>query len=201
MCRTRALAALVAVALSAHASGGEIISTFEVDDEGWGANNVIINHQASGGNPGGFLEVTDLAFESFIRAPSKFLGNRSTSNGGSISFDVIKISGTGDPGGGTGNVTLRSGSDFAVLKLIESIPGTWTNASAPLTAAAWGKSQSAWDALLANLTAIEIVVDPTNSAGDVSGFDNFRMTVIPEPSMFVCAVVCLLTCLPRTRPS
>ena len=45
---------------------------------------------ASGGNPGGFLQVTDQTLGStmYFVAPSKFLGNQSAAYGNTLTFDV-----------------------------------------------------------------------------------------------------------------
>lgn len=96
---TAALA--VAVTLSAQAA---ITSSFDTVDEGWSglmadpyADSAPVQiagplgpYRASGGNPGGYFALFDPdLFDTFFRAPTAFLGDRSSAMGGTLSYDLI----------------------------------------------------------------------------------------------------------------
>jgi len=187
------IACLSSALLASHVRAGTISSTFDTGLEGWTGNAVQITYAPSGGSPGGFLQTNDLPSTSFLQAPGMFLGDLSQFDGGSLSFGIRIFSTELPSAGHGGDVTLRSGATAVTRNVIDvpslPVPSGWTNGSIALTASAWGLDQSAWSQLLANLTAIEIVVDPSLGGNnlDVSGFDNFRLesvsnSSVPEPA-------------------
>jgi hypothetical protein len=97
-----------------------------------------------------------------------------------MAFDHIAIDLDGFPiSGHGGEVTIFSGAQSATADLLT--PSTsWQTGSVPLTAAAWGVSQSSWSGILGNVTAIHVVIDSTTGVG-TDGFDNFSI-VTPEPA-------------------
>jgi hypothetical protein len=83
--------------LSAAEPDAVIISTFDAGDEDW---EVIGNlpsvkpvHVRTGGNPGGFIQQTDVNTGPvwYWVAPAKFQGNRSTYYNGMLSFDLFQL--------------------------------------------------------------------------------------------------------------
>lgn len=89
---------LLASTLLAHA---DISSDFSTGDEGWSVRDLQssdlstlvgtypVVHHASGGNPDGFIASNDPSDYSFyFSAPAKFLGDRSTSFGLTLSYDL-----------------------------------------------------------------------------------------------------------------
>lgn len=81
---------------------GQISSDFSTNADGWttpGAFSGVLNYNASGGNPGGFVSASD-PFSAgppiywYYQAPAKFLGNLSTYYNGTLSFDLAQASAT-----------------------------------------------------------------------------------------------------------
>ena len=152
-----ALAASAALAFNP-ASAQTVRSDFDVSAEAWTHTGAVgFQQMAAGGNPGGFLNIdpAELAI-TFVYAPAKFLGNLLAFNGGSVYFDgnMLGVGGSpySAPGFDYGHLRLTSGAASATLDLLPN-PGQpgrnhWTTYSAPLTAAAWGKSEADWLALL-----------------------------------------------------
>jgi hypothetical protein len=63
-----------------------------------------------------------------------------------------------------------------------------------MIASAWGKTQTDWLALLADVQEIQVVLEAFNDF-DETGFDNFVMTEgppIPEPSTFILLLAGIL---------
>ena len=178
------------MAMSGETSAISISSTFDTDDEGWTVTAGATSHQLSGGNPGGYLLFTDTAGGNYSGfAPAKFLGDLSAFDGGVISFDAKAIL-VQNPTFGQefGVIEIYSGTDFVRRDLAPDPPPwpnpVWTTYSRPMTASAWGESQTDWLALLGNVTKIRVVLEAYNDI-DKTGFDNFEISgadPIPEPS-------------------
>lgn len=181
----RHLSALVVVIALAGASAAPaaIESTFDADLDGWTKiNDVTIAHVATGGNPGGYAQFDDFATGQLFaaRAPAKFLGDLSAANGQTLSFDAIVLfQQRNDPLAGFGVVKISSSTDSASLDLGAIPAATWTGYAAPLDAAAWGKTEADWYALLADVTEIRVELEAIDGDETV-GFDNFR--IVPEPA-------------------
>lgn len=186
------------IALSAFASlpaaALTIASTFDTDAEGWTGNpgEGAVAWVAAGGNPGGHIRVTDIGvggvpFGSGAFAGPAFLGDLSAYDGGTLSIDMATFAGGGGTFGSFGALQLSGAGDVAIHDLAVSAPpfNTWQTFTAPLTAAAWGKSQAEWDAILGNVTSIGVPTDAFDG-GDTIGIDNFSVTspaeVIPLPA-------------------
>jgi hypothetical protein len=139
----------------------------------------------TGGNGGGFLQITDQALGTTIYfvAPSKFLGNQSAAYAGSLSFDLQQSYDTNyfadDDVLLTGN-----GTTLAYFHgLNPAIGSSWTTISVPLTASAGWKvgtytgaaaTEAQLQSVLANLTALWI--RPEFQVGpDVDGMDNVKL--------------------------
>ena len=164
-----------------------IMSDFNTDQEGWTGSGVEISYFATGGNPGGYLQVNDLPYTSFVRAPTKFLGDLSSFDGGTLSFDM-KLFSSDLPLSKGGKVKLRSNSITLKKNVIDvtslSVPSDWVTGSISFTAATWGLEQSTWITFISNITSIDVVVDPSAGANnrDIAGFDNFKIQSVPIPS-------------------
>lgn len=169
------LAGMVSVSLA------DIISSFDYGREDWTATNGTIKWMPSGGNPGGYLEVQDTGgtmYDVRLLAPSKFLGDLSSFDGGSLSFDskLIDLGGGKLDNGAFGQVRLSSGSQTALRDLAPSAPTySWLNYGLDLTPEAWGYGGSNWGAFLGNITEIRVTLDCTASRFETVGFDNFLL--------------------------
>jgi len=166
-----------------------ISSTFDASGEGWigipgeGSSQFF----ASGGNPGGHIRVTDIGvggdLGSGAIAPSKFLGNLSSFDNGMLSVDLGNFGGGGTIWSTFGVVKISgTGGAVALRDLTDTVPpsGTWQTFSAPLTAAAWGKTSLEWMTILANVTEIAIGTDAFDGT-ETTGVDNFTITTTPIP--------------------
>ena len=166
-------------------------SMFEVNDEGWITNPAddlgTLTYQTSGGNPGGFLQIDDtfgvVNVFSYLLAPSKFTGDLSMTDEGTIMFDAILLGALIDITLPIfGNVTIEGGGDSASFDMAPNpLPTEWTTYSAPLSAATWGKTQTEWINILASVTSIRIDLEPIGGASEVVGFDNFAIDVPLTP--------------------
>ncbi len=204
MSRMRQLVGIGLVTLSgmlvcvpwAHAA--TIISTFDADAEGWTANpgEGSLAFVATGGNPGGHIRITDIGvgsvpFGSGAFASAAFLGDLSSFLGGTISLDMATFAGGGATFASFGQIQLSGGGDTAFLDIATAAPpfNTWQSFTAALTAAAWGKTDLEFQAILANVTSIGIPTDAFNG-GDTIGIDNFaitsaaQVTPVPEPEIY-----------------
>ena len=183
------LAALGIAASALEASATTITSDFSTDLEGWtataGSGTPVWT--ASGGNPAGYLFIDNVDGAVIVRviAPAKFLGDLSSSNGGTLSFDGNLLSAgniINQISYGRVRISTSSGSP-ATLDLSPGNPalGVWTSYSAPLDAATWGQTPARWAQILSNVTMIEITLEAVSGL-ETNGFDNFAITSVPEPS-------------------
>jgi hypothetical protein len=189
--RKRLLAAVVAL-VAAPAAAVTISSTFDTDLDGWtiSATSGTLSHQASGGNPGGFLFVDNAEGAVIVRAiaPAKFLGDLSAFNGGSLAFDGNLLTKGSIPFYSPyGQVRISTtGGTPATLDLAPGDPaiGVWTSYGVSLDAATWGQTPQRWAEILSNVTEIAIVLEAV-SGFETNGFDNFSITSVPEPGAAV----------------
>lgn len=156
----------------------ETRSEFSIGVEDWtgsGGNLVYIND----GNSGGFLRLDDTQnTEMSLSAPSKFLGDLSFFKDGILSFDATEFSNR--PAGtfsSFGEVTLSSSADSITVDLAPEpdapIKDIWTTYSIKLSATEWGVSEARWEALLADITSININLESGAQIQESVGFDNF----------------------------
>jgi hypothetical protein len=78
----------------------DLASTFDTDAEGWGIYNngagAVPDYVSTGGNPGGFIKDTDGTGSTFyFIAPSTWSGDLSGYIGGTLSYEIIIVAGTG----------------------------------------------------------------------------------------------------------
>lgn len=163
--------------------GRQVASRFDQSLDGWTADtDAEVFYQSVAGNPGGFMRVRDRVSDTAspdtsILAPSEFLGDLSTYNGGTLSVDAILLDaglgpGTGQPGL-FGTLSITGGDLSATLDIASVVPGAeWTSYSIPLTAETAGMDAGDWSHLLANVTQIRMIVEEY-AGNDTYGIDNF----------------------------
>jgi hypothetical protein len=114
---------LLAFAVFAFAASAQITSTFDTDADGWTFSNngtpVTVNHNASNGNPGGFVSTAPYSANSTATsqgwfAPAKFLGpHAAKSYGMNLRFDLQQsVAGTASSGQGDVRIVGNSGFDI-----------------------------------------------------------------------------------------
>ncbi|MEM7473456.1 MAG: laminin B domain-containing protein [Planctomycetota bacterium] len=182
-----------------------IVSDFEGGTEGWqlsgDSSTATPDHIASDGNPGAFIRGFDTAVGGvwYFAAPAKFLGNRSTSYGGTLQYSLRQ----------RGSGSIFNSQDIIIdgagltLRLVNTPPipssSTWTQYVAtldetdPWTLASGGNpTQAEFQSVMADLQSLrirgEFIVGSDN--GDL---DSVSMTAVPEPShLGVLAFTCVL---------
>jgi hypothetical protein len=155
-----------------------IISNFDIDKDGWTANGGIIYYHSSGGNPDGFIEFEDdQDGKGVFIAPSKFLGNLSNYDHGTINFDLKNTYDNGqDSLWGYGMVKITSSNSYAEKNVVPlGYYGEWTSFTIQMNAVDWGLTESGWDSLLADVTKISIQMDAQWNYYDKSALDNFAI--------------------------
>jgi len=183
--RSLLLAALIALPLAA--SAANLSSGFSESDEGWTTPvGGTQTWEAAGGNPGGWVRVLDTDNNTNIEltAPANWLGDWSGFLGGTLSFDAKNANGAPVTYGGFGEVRITgTGGTVLVLDLAlanEPAGDQWHRYSVSLTpAAGWGPSLVS---VLANVTNVSITGEFQAGPGEAVGFDNIRVTAVPEPA-------------------
>lgn len=119
-------------------------STFDTDDEGWTAIgdpiSPIPEYFPAGGNPGGYITVTDAVtgIPWFWQAPPKFLGDISAVYGQLLTFD-LKQSATDSQFAYNQDVILSGDGITRFFDTPYNPDMTWTSYAVPLNeTAGWG---------------------------------------------------------------
>jgi hypothetical protein len=193
-----AVAALVACGWVASATADTVDSGFEGsgNTEGWTGIGALLS-QADDPDEGGVLQVTPDAppeggTEVVLEAPSTFLGDMLSFDGGSLSFrtnifeameTILTTTITGQ-NGGVATVTFDG---------TNTPPSVWQTLSAPLSASEWGvTNQENWENILRDVQSITFgFVAPTQTA---IAFDDIIFSTgngasdqapVPEPGTMV----------------
>ncbi|MGH7598664.1 MAG: laminin B domain-containing protein [bacterium] len=184
---------------------GSITSFFDSNAEGWIAvnnNTSIPTYFATGGNPGGYISITDnrAGIAWYWQAPAKFLGDVSCAYSGSLSFD-LKQSLTINQTNGI-DIVLVGGGLTLVFNTLNN-PGTaWTSYSVSLIeTAGWTKTtltgppptQAEMLSVLSSLTKLQIRGEYSSStSGDRTDLDNVVLTMVkPTATVSGDATICV----------
>jgi hypothetical protein len=135
------------------------------------------SNPGSGGNSGGFCEVSDGTGTSYAFAPSRYLGDWSPLDGsGSLAIDIRILSQGTVPVDIAEFIRLSGPGGVAVVPMpaanLPAVGRIWKTYVFPLQAAAWTVTAGTWAGLLANVTECRIQVEFINGT-EVIGFDNF----------------------------
>lgn len=194
----KALISVTLLFLGAPALAANILSSFDGDSDGWtSVNATVFEWRNTDGNPPGQLYIdNNESGLAYIFAPARFRGDLTAYIGGTIAFDG-KLLGTGgsfynNTNFDYGSIRISNGATTVTLDLAPggAVPGTsaWQNFSAPLTAAAWGRTDQQFADLLANVTELRIGVEGL-FGNEIQGIDNVQISAVPGPP----AAVLLLT--------
>src|SRR5687767_8284483 len=184
------LSILVALTISTQA---QITSTFNSNDDGWTFLNngtpVTVNHNASNGNPGGFVSTAAYSSNATAAsqgwfAPAKFLGpHAARSYGMNLRFDLQQSS-NGTSSSGQGDVRIETDAGFDIVFSLATKPSvapTWSSYSIKLDETSGWRVGSTGGALatkedviraLSNIVKIEIRGTYITNAANVVGLDN-----------------------------
>lgn len=141
------------------------------------ANTGGTSNPGSGGNGGGFCQVSDGTGISYAYAPARFLGNWFPLIGhAGLTIDLRRLSSSGDPLVVSEFIRLSGPGGTAVVAMpAEDLPPVgrvWRSYNFPLEAARWTVTAGTWDALLANVTECRLQLEFASSTETI-GFDNF----------------------------
>ena len=155
-------------------------STFDSDGEGWTATGVPLTWQATGGNPGGYLEGTDGGSESYwyFHSPETWIGD--WRHYGSLRFEHRIVSGT------SANYILPTfqvrGANNEVLNWDgPESSNVWTPFEVELSPSLFGVDQATYDAVMANVVSLRIRGEYV-SGSELEGLDNVRLSGFWPPA-------------------
>lgn len=205
---TAAAFALTMLAVLLCAAGGaraQVIasSTFDANVDGWTAIGdptgppVFI---AAGGNPGGFIRVTDAGQGAGVYwvAPAKFLGDVDAAYNQNLFFD-LQTSTNASPN--SPNDVILTGGGLTLnfnTNLLPAITPAWQTFVVPLSESGnWvvagtglAPTEAQFLQVLGSLTALQIRAEFSGVGGDVDGLDNVILgnapaSAAPEPGTVV----------------
>ena len=171
---------------------------FDAGLEGWTAEGGTLIHVAAGGNPDGFLQLTDETNSNmFLTAPQNafYSGNLSGYVNGFVQFDarLVGLSGPATPFTTFGTIRFSNGANSASFDLAPLGEPTdqWTTYMARLTSPPWGSDSSNWLDILSNVTSLTVNLESHSPIVETVGFDNFRLSALPEPGTLALATCTL----------
>lgn len=213
--RLAALATLAAGALggAAFPARADLQSRFAAGAEGWVAVDYpfrasataprttgTLPFDAANGNPAGSVRLADVFAESGIAAPAAWLGNRTGSYGGTLTYDIFLryTDGVAYPA-----VVLAS----PVRSLYYDAPsppvGAWQSRTVPLTEAGWriggtttAPTQAQFLEVLQALSGLYIYTE-WNTGADDTNVDNIVLTAGATPAPLPSAAVLALDSYPN----
>jgi hypothetical protein len=211
--RVARLGALAAVAASllvpGSAGAANLTSGFNTGTEGWqeiGNHPTDLtspaSHQPSGGNPGGYIRLTDAAPDSGgatqgggIISPSSWGGNRTANQGGTLSFDLRTTASTISRAP-FAVITKVGGDQLEKTFATTPAPNVWTTFTVPLTpAGGWNHrpistgvpspaTTSDFQDVLGEMNAVVLLGDLQTGMVETTDFDNISFLepgVAPPP--------------------
>ncbi|MBN1337782.1 MAG: PKD domain-containing protein [Bacteroidales bacterium] len=167
-----------------------ICSDFEAGGfDGWtftGAGGVT--NQASGGNPGRYIQVANGSGTAFAFAPPKYHGDwtQLDNHAADIRFDLKITNASGTPVLNDAFVRIAGPGGEARIPMDNSVLGAfnkWRNFSFPVDMSAWTMVSGSWGALLDFVDELAVCLEFTSSSETV-GFDNFCITDSPPQAGF-----------------
>lgn len=169
--------------------------TFDAGLEGWTADGGTLMYVATGGNPSGFLQLADeTTTDMHVIAPKNELysGDLSGYLNGFVQFDArtVNLSGPATAYPTFGRITFANGGKTASFDLapLGEPTNEWTTYKASLTSPPWGTDFDAWLDILSNVTSLAVNLESHSPIVETVGFDNFRLSGLPEPGTLALAI-------------
>jgi Laminin B (Domain IV)/PEP-CTERM motif len=192
----------------AAAAQADIVSMFNSDTQGWtvvGDEVGPVTWVSSGGNPGGYVSVTDSVVGGvmYFVAPDPYFGDHSGAYGTALTFDLIQRypDSPNQFDDDAGDIVLQgSGLTLAYDLANNPVNGTWTPYSVSLTAGSWRlgsltgpiATQSQMQLVLSDLTALQIRAE-YQTGPDTDGLDSVVLNAagapVPEPSTWAMMIL------------
>ena len=152
----------------------DIVSTFDLGDEGWRAGkDATLSWREEGGNPGGFLLGEDQGSGQtwYYVSPASWSGDWTYYIGGTLRFDLVEIdSGNGSPT--FGDVVRIYGRDGSYLSWSGDPPGgSWTRRQVPLVPSSFKEVGGSFESVMRGVSEVWIRGEYSNMR-DVGGLDN-----------------------------
>jgi Laminin B (Domain IV) len=208
------LAVLAVLAAPAAASAISASETFDTGLGGWVALQAPTDvppmpppdYHATGGNPGGYISLTDTNATTFgiatLRSGSGFTGDFSGAYGGTLSFDLRTNTAWASTSFLPWISITGAGPQTAVCSFPTSaVPadGNFHTLTATLTETAKPGPDCSWEdmlnnagalftnanfkAILASLQTITVSADVNSAAGETVSLDNVRLTGLPDTTL------------------
>lgn len=166
-----------------------IISTFDVDLDGWTTNS----QGTIAFDAGGFLLETDAAGGNMhVSAPGKFLGNLTDADNLSVDIKSLATPLTIRAAFGTLTFSNNAAGNFISVDLGD--PSTiWKHYATPLNAAAFGVDVLTYSSVMSNVTSITLILESDKDLDtETVGMDNFTISggggagsSVPEPATLI----------------
>jgi len=194
----------------AAAAQADVVSAFNADTQGWtvvGDEVGPVTWVSSGGNPGGYVSVTDSVVGGvmYFVAPDAYFGNHSGAYGTALTFDLIQNypDSPNQFDDDAGDVVLMgSGLTLAYDLADNPVNGTWTPYSVSLTAGSWRldsltgpiATQAQMQSVLSDITGLQIRAEYQTGA-DTDGLDSVVLSAagagapVPEPSTWAMMIL------------
>lgn len=189
----------------------QITSTFDTDADGWTFENngtpVTVNHNATNGNPGGFVATAPYSANATATsqgwfAPAKFLGlHAARSFGMNLKFDLQQSS-AGTASSGQGDVRIRTTASLVIvysLPVKPAVAPAWSSYTIKLDETAGWRVGGTGGALatradiiraLSNILELEIRGTYITTANYISGLDN---VILEQKTLEIAPVVTALS--------
>jgi len=184
---------LVLCLVAASSSLAQVSSSFDVDLDGWrisGDNSAV--WQTLGGNPGGCLDVNDLAIGegNWAIAPRKFLGDWSAfTSADTIFFDIYELNTSGGEWNIGHHVIIEGpgGAAWADAPEVPAPPptGVWLRGRISFDPACWTIISGNWESLIANITSVRILAELVVGEEE-TWLDNIRLSSSPSAIFNPC---------------
>ena len=171
------------------ATAGLVLSQFNTDSEGWQSNTPEDVSWTATGRDDGYLLFTDAGGDdSFLLAPTDFLGDWAGRGAESISFDH-KVFATGSVAANLGYRMEIAGPGGAA-RWQDAGPQAqvtdWVTVVAPLTETSWNVTEGTWSQILGDVREFKVGIEVFSNwgtSGEICGIDN--VALIPEPCTFL----------------